>query len=154
QHPAFAARAFVRKLALFWNDFEVSDNQDQYLLARESWVLRLPLPGFGAVFPFALLGAVVGRGRRRDVRLLVALVLVYCASAVGRHDRAIAALEEAVATCPLRCRGALADLADEYARTGRASDGAAFFRRFVRDHPEHPDGTDHLARLEAAARAR
>src|SRR5439155_777316 len=42
-HPAFAARAMLLKLVLFWNDFEISDSQDQYLLERDSPVLRLPL---------------------------------------------------------------------------------------------------------------
>ena len=56
EHPGFALRAFARKFALFWNHFEISDSQDQYLLARESWILRLPLPGFGLLVPFALLG--------------------------------------------------------------------------------------------------
>jgi 4-amino-4-deoxy-L-arabinose transferase-like glycosyltransferase len=80
--PAFAARAFGRKLVLFWNDFEISDNQDQYLLERFSWVLSLPLLDFGWVAPFALQGAVSGFRRRRRVRLLVGFVLVYWTSLV------------------------------------------------------------------------
>jgi 4-amino-4-deoxy-L-arabinose transferase-like glycosyltransferase len=80
--PAFAARAFGRKLVLFWNDFEISDNQDQYLLERFSWVLRLPLLDFGMVAPLALLGAVSGFRRHRRVRLLVGFVVVYWASLV------------------------------------------------------------------------
>ncbi len=236
EQPAFAAGAFLRKLALFWNDFEISDNQDQYLLARESWVLRLPLPGFGAVAPFALLGALAALRARRSVWLLAAFVGVYCVSVVaffifsryriqivpallplaalgalelagwvragnwrraavgggvvfaggllafqtidvftprnpqvvemqlrhlseaylaaGQPERALAALEEAVATCPLRCRGALGDLADTFVKSDRAADGTAYFRRFTGEYPEHPDGARHLARLEAATRNR
>jgi 4-amino-4-deoxy-L-arabinose transferase-like glycosyltransferase len=75
--PGFALLAFARKLVLFWNDFEISDNQDQYLLERDSAVLRLPLLGFGAVAPFAVLGGVVGFRRSRAVRLLVGFVCVY-----------------------------------------------------------------------------
>ena len=41
--PAFAARAFGWKLLLLCNDFEISDSQDQYLLERDAWILRLPL---------------------------------------------------------------------------------------------------------------
>ncbi len=81
--PAFALRAMARKLALFWNDFEISDNQDQYLLARDSWVLALPLLGFGGLAALAALGAVVGVRARRPVRLLVAGVGVYCVSVVA-----------------------------------------------------------------------
>ncbi|TMA51455.1 MAG: hypothetical protein E6J75_18480 [Deltaproteobacteria bacterium] len=83
EHPGFAARAFFCKLVLFWNDFEISDNQDQYLLERDSWVLRLPLLGFGAVVPLALLGAVAGFRNRREIRLLCGFVVVYCASVVA-----------------------------------------------------------------------
>jgi len=80
--PAFAARAFGWKLVLFWNDFEISDNQDQYLLERFSWVLRLPLLHFGWVAPLALLGAVGSWRRGRAVRLLAGFVVVYWASLV------------------------------------------------------------------------
>jgi len=83
EHAGFAARVMLRKAALFWNDFEVSDNQDQYLLERDSWVLRLPLLGFGAVAPLALLGALAGWHTRRAVRWLGGFVLVYWASVVA-----------------------------------------------------------------------
>src|SRR5207253_3757919 len=75
-------RATIRKVALFWNDFEISDNQDQYLLERVSWVLRLPLLGFGWLPPLALLGALAAR-RTRAVGMLVAFVAVYGASVVA-----------------------------------------------------------------------
>ncbi|TMA68990.1 MAG: hypothetical protein E6J69_06645, partial [Deltaproteobacteria bacterium] len=81
EHPAFAARAMFCKLVLFWNDFEISDNQDQYLLERDSWVLRLPLLGFGGIAPLALLGVIATR--RREARLLCGFVLLYCGSVVA-----------------------------------------------------------------------
>ena len=68
----------------------------------------------------------------------------------GHRDQVIAILQEAVARCPTRCRGALADLADAYVTSGRIDDGEAFFRRFTAEHPEHPDGHRHLARLRGA----
>jgi 4-amino-4-deoxy-L-arabinose transferase-like glycosyltransferase len=83
EHPGFAARAFARKLVLFWNDFEISDNQDQYLVERDSWVLRLPLLGFGWIAPPALLGALAMAHRSRDVRLLAGFVALYCLSVVA-----------------------------------------------------------------------
>ena len=83
EHPAFAARAMFCKLVLFWNDFEISDNQDQYLLERDSWVLRLPLLGFGGVAPLALLGVIATVRTRRAVRLLGGFVILYCASVVA-----------------------------------------------------------------------
>ena len=82
EHPAFALRTFLRKAALFWNDFEISDNQDQYLLEDVSWVLGLPLLGFGWIAPLALLGAIAFR-ERYEVRLLSGFVLIYWATLVA-----------------------------------------------------------------------
>jgi 4-amino-4-deoxy-L-arabinose transferase-like glycosyltransferase len=82
EHPAFALRTFFRKAALFWNDFEISDNQDQYLLEDVSWVLGLPLLGFGWIAPLALLGAIAFRDRY-EVRLLSGFVLIYWATLVA-----------------------------------------------------------------------
>jgi hypothetical protein len=81
--PAFAARAMLRKVALFWNDFEISDNQDQYVLERDSWVLRLPLLGFGWIAPLALLGALAGVRTAPAVRVLAGFVVLYSLSVVA-----------------------------------------------------------------------
>ncbi len=81
--PGFALRAFARKAALFWNHFEISDSQDQYLLERDARVLRLPLLGFGHVAALAAFGAAACAGRSRIVRLLVAFVVVYAATLVA-----------------------------------------------------------------------
>jgi 4-amino-4-deoxy-L-arabinose transferase-like glycosyltransferase len=105
--PAFAARAFARKGILFWNDFEISDNQDQYLLERFSWVLRLPLLDFGLVAPLALLGAVVGFRSRRGVRLLVGFVAVYWLSLVVFFLFSRYRLPVVLALAPLAALGAL-----------------------------------------------
>lgn len=81
--PAFAARTMVRKLGLFWKDFEIADNQDQYLLEIDSWVLALPLPGFGAVAALAAAGVVLGARTRRFVAVLAGFVAVYSLSVVA-----------------------------------------------------------------------
>src|SRR5207244_6092949 len=83
EHPAFAARAMFCKLVLFWNDFEISDNQDQYLLERDSWVLRLPLLGFGGAAPLPLPGGTAAGRRRRAVRRPAGSVILSCASVSG-----------------------------------------------------------------------
>jgi hypothetical protein len=77
ERPATALRLLGRKLALVCNDYEIQDNQDQYLLARDSWVMRLPLPGFGVTLAFAVLGVVATWGRVREVRLLAIFAVVY-----------------------------------------------------------------------------
>jgi 4-amino-4-deoxy-L-arabinose transferase-like glycosyltransferase len=82
-HPAMAARVTLRKVALFWGDFEVPDGWDMNFLARYSWVLRLPLLGMASLLPLALLGAVTGFARERGVRLLVAYAALYSASVIA-----------------------------------------------------------------------
>jgi 4-amino-4-deoxy-L-arabinose transferase-like glycosyltransferase len=106
ERPAFAVRTFLQKAVLFWNDFEVSDNQDQYLLEDDSWVLRLPLLGFGWVAPLALLGAVAFRARP-DVRLLVAFVLVYWATVVAFFVFSRYRIQVVTALLPLAALGAV-----------------------------------------------
>jgi tetratricopeptide (TPR) repeat protein len=56
----------ARKLALFWDAFEIPNNQDYYYFSRLSRLFRIPLPfGFGLLAPLALSGLVVGLYRRR-----------------------------------------------------------------------------------------
>lgn len=105
--PGFAARAFARKAVLFWNDFEVSDSQDQYLMERESRTLRLPLLGFGEVAALAVFGFVVGR-RRRTVRLLGAYVVVYGATLVAFFVFARYRIQVVPALLPLAALGTTA----------------------------------------------
>jgi tetratricopeptide (TPR) repeat protein len=105
--PLFAARAFVRKALLFWNDFEISDSQDQYLMERESRTLRLPLLGFGEVAALAVLGFVVGR-RRRPVVLLGLFVVTYGATLVAFFVFARYRIQVVPALLPLAALGATA----------------------------------------------
>ncbi len=53
-HGRDFARLLWRKTVLYFNNFEVPDNQDLYFFARYSWVLRLPLISFGLVFALGL----------------------------------------------------------------------------------------------------
>jgi len=81
--PTFAQMMFLRKFVLFWNDYEVPDNLNMYLLERWSWVLRLPLLGIGVIASFALLGAAASFRRNSRVRILVGFVALYCATVVA-----------------------------------------------------------------------
>jgi hypothetical protein len=72
----------------------------------------------------------------------------------GDPGRAIAALQEAVPNCPHGCPWALKDLFEAYRRSGRFAEGEAYFRTFVRNHPEQLDAPEYLARLDAEASAR
>lgn len=81
--PTFAQMMMLRKFLLFWNDYEVPDNLNMYLLERWSWVLRLPLLGIGALAALALLGGAVAFRQKVDVRILTGFVAVYCATVVA-----------------------------------------------------------------------
>ncbi len=81
--PTFAQMMFLRKFILFWNDYEVPDNLNIYLLERWSWILRLPLLGIGAITALALLGGIVAFREKTEVRILVGFVAIYCATVVA-----------------------------------------------------------------------
>lgn len=77
--PALAVRRTAHKLQLALNDEEVPDSEDVAIVAAWSPVLRAPLLWFGQLFALAVLGGVVGWGRR-PVRVLVAVAAVYLGS--------------------------------------------------------------------------
>ncbi len=145
EHPGFAALAFARKALLFWNDFEISDNQDQYLLERDSPVLRLPLLRFGLVAPFALLGAIALVPTSRTVRLLCGFVVAYWLSLVAFFLFSRYRLPVVVALMPLAALGVVEVARRLRERRGRFAAaavlcvalGLCFVRihLFWRDHP-------------------
>jgi len=81
--PTFAQMMMLRKFMLFWNDYEVPDNLNMYLLERWSWVLRLPLLGVGALAALGLLGGIVAFREKVEVRVLAGFVAVYCATVIA-----------------------------------------------------------------------
>jgi hypothetical protein len=81
--PVFAQMMMLRKFMVFWNDYEIPDNLNMYLMERWSWVLRLPLLGIGALTALAVLGAGVWFREKVEVRILVAFTAVYCATVVA-----------------------------------------------------------------------
>jgi 4-amino-4-deoxy-L-arabinose transferase-like glycosyltransferase len=145
--PMFALRAFARKAALFWNDFEISDSSDQYLAARDARVLRLPLLGFGEVAAFAVLGALAAARRSRAVRLLTAYVVLYGATLVVFFLFARYRIQVVPALLPLAALGVVEAVSRVRARDPRriavaaavvAMAGAASFATigiFSVDHP-------------------
>lgn len=159
--PAFAARAFARKAVLFWNDFEISDNQDQYLLERFSWVLRLPLLHFGWIVPLALLGAVAGWRRSRAVRLLAGFAVVYWLSLVAFFLFSRYRLPVVLALLPLAALGATELVARIRSGTGVAralglvaAAAVVCHLRIGIFHRDHPVAVDmrlrHLAATQQA----
>jgi tetratricopeptide (TPR) repeat protein len=75
----FWKRIFL-KLALFWNQREIADQESIYLFKKEfSRLLRLPLPGFGFIGPLGLLGMLLALRRKKGL-LLAGYVLIYWVS--------------------------------------------------------------------------
>jgi tetratricopeptide (TPR) repeat protein len=57
--PGKALRLLVKKLYLFWNRFEISNNQDIYFFRRYSSLIRILPFGFWLVGPLGLVGMVL-----------------------------------------------------------------------------------------------
>ncbi|MEO0078826.1 MAG: tetratricopeptide repeat protein, partial [candidate division WOR-3 bacterium] len=83
KHPADFARLLWRKTVLYFNDFEVPDNQDLYFFSRYSWVLRLPLFSFGLVFGLGLAGMVLTGWRTRSRFSLTLFFFVYALGVIA-----------------------------------------------------------------------
>jgi len=81
--PTFAQMMMLRKMLLFWNNYEVPDNLNMYLLERWSWVLRLPLLGIGVIAALGVLGGIVAFREKVEVRILVGFVAVYCVTVIA-----------------------------------------------------------------------
>jgi tetratricopeptide (TPR) repeat protein len=63
--PFQAFKLLVKKLYLFWNKFEISNNQDIYFARRHSWLIRILPFGFWLVGPLALWGMVLSMLTKR-----------------------------------------------------------------------------------------
>ncbi len=69
--PGQALKLLVKKLYLFWNRFELSNNQDIYFFRRYSSLMRILPLGFWLVGPLGLVGMILsvaagGRAKRFD----------------------------------------------------------------------------------------
>jgi len=80
--PAGAIRLLGRKAVLYWNDYEVPNNEDLYFLRRFSPPLRIRVPLFGIVAPFAVYGLLFGAFRKGARSLLAIFLLAGFASAL------------------------------------------------------------------------
>jgi 4-amino-4-deoxy-L-arabinose transferase-like glycosyltransferase len=82
EDPGHFLRHTALKAALFFNHYEVPDNQS-YTFFREhvTPVLKLPLPTYGALLPLALVGMGLGR-RRRGAAPLILFFLSYATSVI------------------------------------------------------------------------
>jgi tetratricopeptide (TPR) repeat protein len=83
-NPYLAMRLTLKKLSLFWNRFEISDNRDLYFFMRETRVMPiLRLLGFWCVGPLALLGWWIGWHRSLLPRWFLLIIPLYMAGVVA-----------------------------------------------------------------------
>ena len=76
-HPGDWLRLEARKLAYFWDAFEIPNNQDYYYFSRLTRLFRTPLVfGFGLLGPLALAGLALALLRRRMPIVIAAVPLV------------------------------------------------------------------------------
>ena len=66
-----------KKLYLFWNRIEISNNQDTYFFQRYSQLLRFLPTGFWLVGPLAILGILLALRNFRKYFLLLLFILAY-----------------------------------------------------------------------------
>jgi len=68
ENPVHGFKLLVKKLYLFWNRFEISNNQDIYFFRRYSSLIGALPPGFWLVGPLGLVGMVLSFlvGKRRS----------------------------------------------------------------------------------------
>jgi tetratricopeptide (TPR) repeat protein len=80
ERPVTLARMVGFRLLRFWNAFEPPDNHSIEVWKRLSWVLRLPLPGYWLIAPFALVGLVLLIRRWHDLLPLYLTLVLYLVS--------------------------------------------------------------------------
>jgi len=81
-HPSDWTVLLWRKSRILWAAYEIPDNLDYYLYRERAPVLRLPLPGFGAIAPLGLLGALLAWRRPGWPRVLLLFLVVYSTSVI------------------------------------------------------------------------
>ncbi len=117
-HPKEQLRMIGRRFVQFWNAAEIPDNHSYDMFKGFSFVLRLPLPGYWLIAPFALLGLGLLRARWRTLYLLYVSLGLYLVSLLpywisSRYRLPI------VGVMLLLAAGAMVELARR-ARTGSA----------------------------------
>jgi tetratricopeptide (TPR) repeat protein len=68
---------FLKKTYLFWNSFEISNNQDIYFFRQYSFLIRILPVGFWIIGPLSVLGIVLCLKNWRKYFLILTFVLSY-----------------------------------------------------------------------------
>lgn len=81
-HPFLTVRFMIRKTALFFNQFEISNNKHiVYFSALSPWLPYLQKLNFGILVPFALLGLWLF-WKKPEIKIIVALIALYTVSVI------------------------------------------------------------------------
>lgn len=80
QQPANAILLMLKKMALFWNNFEAPVNLNMYYFETLSYVLNWVPFVFGMLVPFCFVGLIAGVQRFRELFPLYAFLLTYFAA--------------------------------------------------------------------------
>jgi len=82
KNPAPALKLTSKKLYLFWNRFEISNNQDIYFFRRYSSLIRILPLGFWFIAPLALTGIALSLTERKKIFLPLVFILSYMVTVV------------------------------------------------------------------------
>ena len=81
-NPKKAFKLWVKKLYIFWNKFEVSNNQDIYFSRRYSSLIRILPLGFWFIGPLGLVGMILSIRKRKNTLLPILFVFSYMLTVV------------------------------------------------------------------------
>lgn len=83
ENPRDWLRLMWTKSRLFWNWYEVPDNQSYYFFKQYSSLLRAPLPDFRIVAALGLCGMILCAPQWRKASLLYFVALIYSATVIA-----------------------------------------------------------------------
>lgn len=83
KHPRHWVTLLWVKFRMFWNWYEVPDNQNFYFFSQYSLLLRLPLSDFRIVAALGLGGMILCLSRWRKVLLLYLVVILYSGTVIA-----------------------------------------------------------------------
>ncbi|HEX9916865.1 MAG TPA: tetratricopeptide repeat protein [candidate division Zixibacteria bacterium] len=81
--PASAFRLFIKKIYMFWNSFEVSNNQNVYFFKRYSTLIQILPIGFWLVGPLSLVGMGLSFGFKKNTLLPMLFLFSYMLTVIS-----------------------------------------------------------------------
>ena len=82
QHPAQSLILLIKKLYIFWNKFEISNNQNIYFFKQYSVLSKILFLGFWVTGPLALLGIFLALKKGPQITLILLFIFSYMLSVI------------------------------------------------------------------------